>query len=145
MSPTTHVKGSEQARINERRVGGRGKRGGEGREVGRQEGRVVTAELRDDRLGRERGGEVADPGVKAGADEARTLIGSIDTKVGGRMGVRVKKEGVEERHGVEGGGNSVIHKGGDKPGRANGCAKDTVAGEGGSSIASEHGGCPVLR
>ena len=73
-------------------MGGRGKGGGKGREVGRQEGGVVAAELRYDRLGGEGGREVADSGMEAGADEAGTLIGSINTEGGGTVGVRLKKE-----------------------------------------------------
>ena len=93
MAATTHVKRCERVRVNKGQVGGRGKGGGKGREVGRQEGGVVAAELRYDRLAGGRGGrEVAAPGMEAGADEAGTLIGSINTENGGTVGVRLKKE-----------------------------------------------------
>ena len=89
MAATTHVKRDERVRVHKGQVGGRGKGGGKGREVGRQEGGVVAAELRYDRL---RGGGVADPGMEAGADEAGTLIGSMNTEGGGTVGVWLKKE-----------------------------------------------------
>ena len=91
MAATTHVKRDERVRVHKGQVGGRGKGGGKGREVGRQEGGVVAAELRYDRLGGEGGREVADSGMEAGADEAGTLIGSINTESGGTVGVRLNE------------------------------------------------------
>ena len=140
-----HVEGGKKPGVDERRMSRRSQGGGEGRKIGRQKGGMKTAQLGDNGLRRKRGREVPDPGVKTGANEARTLVRSIDAKVGGRMGVRVEKQGVEQGHSLESRSNSVVYKGCDKSRCANGRAENTVASEGSSTIAAEHDGSTILR